>query len=558
MEWVVTGATHIAGAVFTMAVARGMGLEVGPLELITCMAGSLVPDIDTQNAGMGRFLRPVSGFLEKRIGHRTLTHSLLFLVALWLVLLPLSSVNPSSVTAFLIGVLSHILLDTANVNGVFLLWPARVQFVFLPIRSMRIKYGSPAEAYLAVVMLLLALVLYPVGKDGFDTTFRRFVASPETAVLDYLDFHPSNSVFVGLDGFNRLTQEKMSGNYRVIEALGRTGVLVEDDLGRAFQVSKNGQVVAYRVRAYRGARARMQEYRIELGGRTVRELLGALPRGARAIWITGELELGTAGHILPPEIGAFARLQGGTGGKRVTLHAARPVDLQTLESSYVIAGSAVVRAEFDPSSTAAATVDLPSLPTGEALIAHPVKIVGLASASGLLVQQGDKVLEGQVLARLVDDAGLRALEDKAGVQRSSARAKRAAMVQDTAGFRAARARAQSQLEQSKAAEGRMKYLVSQDAEPRVKLEAAKAQTQTLENDLNRLIFDHTTRQNQLEQGAQSLEVSAAMLGRQKATLEGKQLIHSPVAGTVEEIKLEDATGQGITATVVIVSRGGKQ
>jgi len=64
----VTGATHIAGAVVTMAVARGMGLDVGPLELVVCMAGSLVPDIDTQNAGMGRFLRPVSGFLEKRIG----------------------------------------------------------------------------------------------------------------------------------------------------------------------------------------------------------------------------------------------------------------------------------------------------------------------------------------------------------------------------------------------------------------------------------------------------------------------------------------------------------
>jgi len=540
-----------------MAVARGMGLEVGPLELVVCMAGSLVPDIDTQNAGMGRFLRPVSGFLEKRIGHRTLTHSLLFLVGLWLVLLPLSSINPSSVTAFLIGVLSHILLDTANVNGVFLLWPARVQFVFLPVRSMRIKYGSPAEAYLALVMLLLALVLYPVGKDGFDTTFRRWVATPETAVLDYLDFRSSNAVFVHLDGFNRVTQEKMLGNYRVIEALGRTGVLVEDDLGRAFQVSKNGQVVAYRVRAYAGPGARMQEYRIELGGRTVRELLGALPRGARAIWITGELELGTAGYILPPEIGSFARLESGAGGKRVVLHAARPMDLQPLERSFIIAGSAVVRAEFDPLSTAGA-VDLPSLPSSETPTAHPVRIAGLSSASGLLVQQGDKVLEGQALARLVDDAALGVLEDKVKVERSSARSKRVAMVQDTAGFRMVRARAQSQLEQFRNAERRMKFLVSQDAEPRVKLEAAIAQTQAVENDLNRLILNHTTRQSQLEQAAQASEVAAAALERQKGDLERKQLIRSPVSGTVEEVKLEDATGKGIAATVVIVSRGRKR
>ena len=549
-----TGATHIAGAVVTMAVARGMGLEVGPLELVVCMAGSLVPDIDTQNAGMGRFLRPVSGFLEKRIGHRTLTHSLLFLVGLWLVLLPLSSINPSSVTAFLIGVLSHILLDTANVNGVFLLWPARVQFVFLPVRSMRIKYGSPAEAYLALVMLLLALVLYPVGKDGFDPTFRRWVATPETAVLDYLDFRSSNAVFVHLDGFNRVTQEKMLGNYRVIEALGRTGVLVEDDLGRAFQVSKNGQVVAYRVRAFAGPGARMQEYRIELGGRTVRELLSALPRGARAIWITGELELGTAGHVLPPEIGSFARLESGAGGKRVVLHAARPMDLQPLERSFIIAGSAVVRAEFDPSRVGSApgVVDLPSLPSSETPTTHPVRIAGLASASGLLVQQGDKVLEGQALARLVDDAALGVLEDKVKVERSSARSKRVAMVQDTAGFRMVRARAQGQLEQFRDAERRMKYLVSQDAEPRVKLEAAIARTQAVENDLNRLILNHTTRQSQLEQAAQVSEVAAVALERHKGDLERKQLIRSPVSGTVEEVKLEDATGKGITATVVIV------
>jgi len=521
-----------------------------------CMAGSLLPDIDTQNAGAGRFLRPVSAFLETRLGHRTLTHSLPFLLALWLALLPLARLNPSSVTAFLLGVLSHILLDTANVNGVYLLWPARVQFVFLPVRSMRIKYGSPAEAYLAIVLLLVALVLYPVGKDGFDTTFRRFVASPETAVLDYLDFRSSSAVYVQLEGFNRVTQEKMTGRYRVIEALGRSGVLVEDDLGRAFQVSKNGQIVAYRVRAYRGKPARVQEYRIELSGRTVRELLGALPRGARAVWITGELELGTLGHILPPEIGAYARLESVLGGKTMMLHAARPSDLQPFESSFVVAGSAVVRAEYNPLSAGSA-LNLPALSRSAIPTVHGVKISGLTSAAGLLVQQGDRVLEGQTIARRVDDHALQALDDKVKVQRRAARAKRVAMTQATAGFRSARARLQAQLEGTREAEGRMRYLVAQDAEPRIKLEAARQATQGFENDLGRLILDHTTRQTQLEGAAQGLEVSVEMLERQKRVRAAQQLIHAPVAGTVEEIRLEDATNQGVTATVVLLSRIGK-
>ena len=105
------------------------------------------------------------------------------------------------------------------------------------------------------------------------------------------------------------------------------------------------------------------------------------------------------------------------------------------------------------------------------------------------------------------------------------------------------------------AAGEVWYLVGKDAEPRANLEAARQATQGFESDLNRLILDHTTGQTQLEGAAQESGVSVGMLERQKGVQAAKQRVRADVAGTVEEIWLEDATNQGITATLVIVSRG---
>ncbi|WP_448377564.1 metal-dependent hydrolase, partial [Fervidobacterium sp.] len=283
-----TAGTHLAGAALTASLLRGFGVEVGLLEGLALAWGSVMPDIDTTTSGPGKFLRPLSGFLERRFGHRTLTHSLPFLLLLALLLLPLHGANPSAYWAFLSGYLSHLLLDTLNVNGVPLLWPWRLMFWFFPAREWRIRYASPQEATLALGLALSGFALYPVSGDGFDTAFRRLVASPETAVVDYLQWRDRWEVWVEMRGFNRETQEPLEGRYRVVEALGREGVLVEDELERLLAVSRDGQVVAYRVRAVRGERVVLREYRVDLSGRLLSDLLQALPRSARRVWITGE------------------------------------------------------------------------------------------------------------------------------------------------------------------------------------------------------------------------------------------------------------------------------
>jgi hypothetical protein len=59
------------------------------LALGAALLGSLLPDIDTPKSSLGRLLPFLSIPIERRWGHRTLTHSLLLVAGLGLVCLPL-------------------------------------------------------------------------------------------------------------------------------------------------------------------------------------------------------------------------------------------------------------------------------------------------------------------------------------------------------------------------------------------------------------------------------------------------------------------------------------
>ena len=547
-----TAGTHLAGAALTAALARGFGLEVGPVEGLALAWGSLMPDADTTTSGLGRFVRPLSSWIERRFGHRTITHSLPFLLALALLLYPLYLANPGVYLAFIWGYLSHLLLDTLNTNGVPLLWPWRVQFWLFASRDLRIPYGSPQEATLALFLALAGFVLWPLSASGFDTAFRHLVASPETAVVDYLKWRDRRTVYVELSGFNRETQEDITGRFRVVEALGRQGVLIEDELGRTLAVARNGQVVAYRVRAYPGEPATVREYRLDLGGRLVGDLLAALPRAARRVWITGELELATEPPPFVAPVGTYPRVRV-ANGNRLLLHAARPEDLVPVSAAFVRAGSAVIRAEFAPGEEA--TLELPDVkPPG----VHPVVIRNLPSLAGLLVEPGDRVLEGEPLARYVDDAPLEDLKARSSAKREDARAVRDELARAEEAHRRERSRLARAVREAEESLERTRYLVAAGAEPRLRLQEAEAALERARAALEDAALRYTSKRASLENRLRSLELEAARLERQRQQAASKQLVRSPVAGRVAEVRVREVGAEGVTVEVVVVEEGGEE
>lgn len=544
--------THIAGAVLTLAIARGFGLEVGPVEAVACFAASILPDIDTTTSGVGRFFRPVSRFLESRFGHRTLTHSLLFTFSLAALLLPLYFASPGVWFAFLYGYLSHLLLDTLNVNGVPLLWPNRLQFWFFPNRKMRVPYGSPTESTIALVMLFTGIFLWPVGSNGFDTAFRRMVATPETAVADYIDMRETNEVFAVLTGFNSETQEPMNGRYRIVEAIGRAGIIVEDDAGRAYQVSKNGQVVAYRVRAYPGVPAVVRAYRLDVGGRLLSDILAALPQAeARAVWITGNLLVAADVQPPPAAAGTFQRVRRLPGPQNVLLlHAARPVDLAAYSTAFVTSGSLVVRVEYS-GNRAPDALPLSPVTAGRSTV-RLVELPNLPSLAGLLVEQGDIVTEGQPLARYVDDVKPAQHRENARQARQQAAQAQADIATERSSYEQQAAGLRRQVQAAQQAVTTWTKLVEQDAATRLELQQKQAELERVQGQLTALTVSHTSRLARLQQQEQDARARAAASERAARTSETAQVVRSPAAGKVAEIRQGTTNAKGVSVQLVLV------
>jgi len=146
------------GAVIFIGPARTFTLATLLVAVLANQIGGIIPDIDQPTAPLWRNL-PVGKFFGRLFdkllgGHRFLTHSLLgvalFGFLAWLLLRFLQPVMPNVDSilvwwAFLIGMLSHLIMDTFTKEGVPWLLPMPIKFGFLPSKSLRITTGQFVE-----------------------------------------------------------------------------------------------------------------------------------------------------------------------------------------------------------------------------------------------------------------------------------------------------------------------------------------------------------------------------------------------------------------------------
>jgi inner membrane protein len=175
-----TGRTHDLAAI-TALIAVVLVVPTGQLTLATVVVallanqiGGIVPDIDEPTAPFWRNL-PVGGYFGRIIdrllgGHRFLTHSLLgaglLSGGLWLLLEFISPIMPKVDIhvvwwAFVIGLISHLVMDTFTKEGVPWLLPIPFKFGILPLRDLRITTGHAIESFV-VFPGLMVVVAYLV------------------------------------------------------------------------------------------------------------------------------------------------------------------------------------------------------------------------------------------------------------------------------------------------------------------------------------------------------------------------------------------------------------
>jgi inner membrane protein len=170
----VTARTHDLAAITALSIVflarpeQPITLSTAIIAVLANLIGGITPDIDQPTAPFWRnlpIMRVFGRFFDKLLGgHRFLTHSILGLVlfgflAHWLLIFLHPIMRGADIGliwwAYMIGMISHLVMDTLTKEGVPWLLPLPVKFGLPPIRRLRITTGKAAETFFVFPALLL-------------------------------------------------------------------------------------------------------------------------------------------------------------------------------------------------------------------------------------------------------------------------------------------------------------------------------------------------------------------------------------------------------------------
>ena len=122
------GKTHIVGSLAAGALYLNLGGAVGHEALFfgSLALGALIPDIDHTGSLIGRKVPLIDNIINTVFGHRSFTHSLLFLVLAFF-LFQQTSWPKDIELGILMGMFSHMVLDMLTKQGVKFLWPLKIE-----------------------------------------------------------------------------------------------------------------------------------------------------------------------------------------------------------------------------------------------------------------------------------------------------------------------------------------------------------------------------------------------------------------------------------------------
>jgi inner membrane protein len=169
-----TGRTHDLAAITALGAVYLVLTPTQTLTLATVLVailanqiGGIAPDIDQPTAPFWRNLPiggPIGRAFDKLLGgHRFLTHSLLGVILFgllthWLLQLlhPIMPTIDSQVVwiAFMIGLISHLVMDMFTKEGVPWLLPVPIKFGLPPLRQLRITTGKASETFVVLPGLI--------------------------------------------------------------------------------------------------------------------------------------------------------------------------------------------------------------------------------------------------------------------------------------------------------------------------------------------------------------------------------------------------------------------
>ena len=399
-----TAPTHVTFAEFVyLLLLTTTGVSLNPVNAAAIALSSLLPDVDTAASSIGRLLPVVSLKLERRFGHRTITHSAIFIAAIAIVTFPLSALSPDLYICIVVGYGSHSLLDTMTVNGVKLFYPFSPAKCVFPLEvnnphRYRIRTGGKMDKTLAVIFLLGCVPTFIIACQGYERFIRVTQHNIEAAVRDYNEFSKDHLVFATVSAYSMITKEPLGGTVEVVGALNPHTLVFRgrDDrlhtLGREFQ----SDFVAKNVLCTRGARARSTVRAVDLSNCMLSQIASIADTSAE-IFLFGDLI--PAGTVsLPENIRVFTPISGASGRIRFNYATMGDVRDFNLEDLFISKGILTIKSIIKGSP--AMNLDTAAAPlTGLNNYSQIAAVAEPKESLVILKQKGDTIREGEVVLR---------------------------------------------------------------------------------------------------------------------------------------------------------------
>lgn len=157
-----TGKTHASCGFLVGALAieyYETDLFISVTVVTLAIISSLLPDICHAQSRIGRRFKFISIIIRLLFGHRTFTHSILFVSIIAALLYMIQTPNYYLIT-IICGLLSHVILDMLTPRGVKLLYPIPISIKF----PVQFKTGGLVDLSLATALTI----------EGFYTLFQSY------------------------------------------------------------------------------------------------------------------------------------------------------------------------------------------------------------------------------------------------------------------------------------------------------------------------------------------------------------------------------------------------
>jgi len=290
--------THsIFGVFLTLIILAVFGVQWSLHWSIMLIAifGAIVPDIDHPRSIIGRLFSFISVPLERRYGHRTITHSLvglviismvfgfLILFGVWLLDIIWNlgfgywDLLPRWIAAFSISYFSHLVLDMFNPHGSQMFWPDTGRDVIPKNPKLRIESGSKTEILVFFILLILMVLALPISKYGIASSLRWLLATPGSAIEEFRTM--KTHAYLDFNGIMNETRSPIAGKGEILDVNNKRLIILYKDAVYTLSDELAADIIASHVRVKKTAMP-IKTNRREFNNASREYLLSQIPKGA--------------------------------------------------------------------------------------------------------------------------------------------------------------------------------------------------------------------------------------------------------------------------------------